>query len=83
MKKEKPTKSPREPPKFETNVRKSITSTWQLQKRMSINFRFKMHLSANSGLECPNAKEDSKVHVRLPLQVIDPDGDGVWDDNDG
>ena len=45
---------------------------------------FKRNLSANGGLERPNAKEDTKVHVRLPLQVIDPDGDDeVWDDDDG
>ena len=54
---------------------------------MSINqsiLGFKRNLSANGGLEGANAKEDTKVHVRLPLQVIDPDGDDeVWDDDDG
>ena len=34
VKKEKPTKSPREPPKLETKVRKSITSTWNLYEHV-------------------------------------------------
>ena len=42
---------------------------------MSINQSFNRDLSANCGLEGANAKEDSKVHVWLPLRVIDPDCD--------
>ena len=90
VKKEKPTKSPREPPKLETKVRKSITHTWDLCKEyQSIlggflcccqGSGFESYLPANGCLKSPNGKVQTKVHIRLLFQVIDPDGD---EDRDG
>ena len=41
---------------------------------------FKSYLPANGCLKSPNGKVQTKVHIRLLFQVIDPDGD---EDRDG